>query len=172
MKTLPDGTKKRVLLDAGENPRDGLTVWYYLREDAKPDAFEVCFLDGAGTEIRSFSPKPAPPGKAEDRDDFPPESVGASAPGRVVVVQGGIQVGGNIVPSAGKRLLWGRKRNARMPAWSITARSQVCIRPGEESSLPVKTVASGQDAWNCICHIDFAPAPKNDALSVFDSTRY
>lgn len=58
VKTLPDDTLERHLLDAGTNPRDGVTVWYHLREAAPTDAFEISFLDSDGAEIRTFSPKP------------------------------------------------------------------------------------------------------------------
>ena len=76
MKTLPDGTRKRVYLDAGENPRDGVTVWYHLREDAPPDALELSFLDPDGRPVRAFSPKPAPTEGAADAEDAASESLG------------------------------------------------------------------------------------------------
>ena len=82
MKTLADGTQKRVYLDAGENPRDGVTIWYRLREDAPRDALELSFLDPEGNEVRSFSPEPAPP-------ESPPDGEGAAegSTGRLEVKQ-------------------------------------------------------------------------------------
>jgi hypothetical protein len=60
----------RTFLDAGENPRDGALIRYYLREDS-PGAVSLTILGSDGTVVRTFSsasdgPKsgPAPPTKA------------------------------------------------------------------------------------------------------------
>ena len=56
---LPDGTLERRLLDAGTNPRDGVTVRYHLREEAAAadGGLEIGFFDGQGNEVRSFTTK-------------------------------------------------------------------------------------------------------------------
>lgn len=55
--TLPDDSVKRHMLNAGTNPKDGITVRYHLREDAPTDAFELSFLNDKGEEVRKFVPK-------------------------------------------------------------------------------------------------------------------
>ncbi|HEV7213498.1 MAG TPA: glycosyl hydrolase, partial [Chloroflexota bacterium] len=48
------GEQVELLVDAGENPKDGVVVSYLLREP--PDQpITLAFLDGAGKELRSFS---------------------------------------------------------------------------------------------------------------------
>ena len=52
--TTPDGETKVAFLDAGENPPNGVAVFYRLSEKpAKP--ITLTFLDAAGREIRSFT---------------------------------------------------------------------------------------------------------------------
>jgi hypothetical protein len=54
VRELPNGDKLSVYLDAGQNPRDGVYVSYFLRE--KPEGeVKLTFLDAAGNEIKSFS---------------------------------------------------------------------------------------------------------------------
>jgi hypothetical protein len=53
----PDGEKQRVLLDAGQNPPDGV-ILHYLLKDEPSDAITLTILDGAGNEVNSFSSKP------------------------------------------------------------------------------------------------------------------
>ncbi len=51
-----DGELENRYLDAGENPPDGVVVYYYLAQ--KPEAaITLTFLDAAGNEIKSFSSK-------------------------------------------------------------------------------------------------------------------
>jgi photosystem II stability/assembly factor-like uncharacterized protein len=55
----PTGEKQERLLDAGENPPNGVIVHYWLREAPAGDV-TLAFLDGEGREIRSFTSRAAP----------------------------------------------------------------------------------------------------------------
>jgi hypothetical protein len=54
----PTGEKAEKLLDAGENPPNGVIVHYWLK-DAPTGALTLSFLDTDGHEIRSFTSRPA-----------------------------------------------------------------------------------------------------------------
>ncbi|HEX5166607.1 MAG TPA: glycosyl hydrolase [Thermomicrobiales bacterium] len=62
----PDGTSETHLLDAGENPPDGLVLQYYLREKPK-EPITLTIRDADGNEVRTFSSKAekTPPAGAE-----------------------------------------------------------------------------------------------------------
>ena len=62
----PDGTTETHLLDAGENPPDGLAIQYYLREKPK-EPITLTVRDVDGNEVRTFSSKAekAPPTGAD-----------------------------------------------------------------------------------------------------------
>ena len=64
---LPSGEKRERLLDAGENPPDGVIVHYALK--AKPEGdVTLRFLDAAGTLIKEFSSKEEPkPAEGEEK---------------------------------------------------------------------------------------------------------
>jgi hypothetical protein len=52
----PSGETKRVFLDAGQNPPDGVIVRYHLKN--KPEGeVKLTFLDAKGNEIKTFSSK-------------------------------------------------------------------------------------------------------------------
>ena len=53
-KVTPDGRTSRLMLDAGENPPEGVGVVFYLPEDLTEDV-SLTFLDSSGGEIRTFS---------------------------------------------------------------------------------------------------------------------
>ena len=53
-KVTPDGRTSRLMLDAGENPPEGVGVVFYLPEDLTEDV-SITFLDSSGGEIRTFS---------------------------------------------------------------------------------------------------------------------
>ena len=54
VETTPDGEKKRILLDMGENPPSGVIITYRLEEaPAKP--LSLIFKDSKGQEVRSFT---------------------------------------------------------------------------------------------------------------------
>ncbi|CAN5499369.1 hypothetical protein BH23CHL2_BH23CHL2_27370 [soil metagenome] len=55
----PDGEKKQVLLDAGQNPPAGV-IFHYLLKDVPGDEDEIklTVFDGDGNEINSYSSKP------------------------------------------------------------------------------------------------------------------
>jgi len=55
--TRPNGEKSQKLLDAGQNPPDGVVVFYHLREKPTDDVTLV-FLDRDGKEIKTFRSKP------------------------------------------------------------------------------------------------------------------
>ncbi|HZU12482.1 MAG TPA: glycosyl hydrolase [Chloroflexota bacterium] len=55
----PDGTTEERLLDAGQNPPNGVIVSYYLPEEPKGEA-TLTFLDEAGNELRRFTSKAKP----------------------------------------------------------------------------------------------------------------
>ncbi|HEX5164361.1 MAG TPA: glycosyl hydrolase, partial [Thermomicrobiales bacterium] len=51
------GNKRRRFLDAGQNPDDGVAIYYWLAD--KPGSqIELAILDSAGNEVRSFKSKP------------------------------------------------------------------------------------------------------------------
>ncbi len=52
----PDGEKKQVLLDAGQNPPNGV-IFHYLLKDASEDEVKLTILDSAGNEVNSYSSK-------------------------------------------------------------------------------------------------------------------
>ncbi|CAN5357087.1 hypothetical protein BH23CHL1_BH23CHL1_14640 [soil metagenome] len=52
----PNGEAKRVFLDAGQNPPDGVVVRYHLKS-APTDEVTLTFLDADGNEIKAFSSK-------------------------------------------------------------------------------------------------------------------
>ncbi|MGH2443017.1 MAG: glycosyl hydrolase, partial [Chloroflexota bacterium] len=59
----PDGSIRKIPLDAGLNPDSGVCVSYFLEEPA-PDRVTLRFLTGSGDEMRSFDSRPgavAPP---------------------------------------------------------------------------------------------------------------
>jgi len=51
---MPAGEKKEKLLDAGENPPNGVIVHYWLKDAPKGDV-TLTFLDADGRELRTFS---------------------------------------------------------------------------------------------------------------------
>ncbi|MBW3537151.1 MAG: glycosyl hydrolase [Actinobacteria bacterium] len=55
----PYGETEATMLDAGTNPRDGVSIWYWLRDEAPVDGISLSILDAAGSELWSFSPDPA-----------------------------------------------------------------------------------------------------------------
>lgn len=71
-KKLPNGETKRVYLNAGQNPPNGVAISYYLRDKPK-DTITLTILDEAGKEIRTFSSKPA----KDEGADQPPIGEGA-----------------------------------------------------------------------------------------------
>ena len=66
--TRPNGEKAQALLDAGENPPDGVVISYCLPE--KPEGeVTLAFLDADGAEIKTFRSAPAgdaPPATPKD----------------------------------------------------------------------------------------------------------
>ncbi len=82
-KKKPNGELEEVLVDAGENPPDGVIVRYFLKE--KPtEPITLTFLDEGGNEIRSIKSKveeaTKPAGgekkKDEDKEPFVPAEAG------------------------------------------------------------------------------------------------
>src|SRR5262249_21941957 len=58
-KDKPNGEKAKVFLDAGQNPPDGVLVYYYLKQ--KPEGeITLAFLDAKGNEIKRFSSEERP----------------------------------------------------------------------------------------------------------------
>ncbi|MCH8205433.1 MAG: exo-alpha-sialidase, partial [Chloroflexi bacterium] len=53
---MPDGTTRRVWLDAGQNPADGVVMSYYLRAEPEGEV-TLRVVDSAGREAASFSSK-------------------------------------------------------------------------------------------------------------------
>ena len=69
----PTGEKVDRLLDAGQNPPDGVIITYYLREQPE-DELKLILLDAANREIESFSstevaPDPRKEAEAERKDE-------------------------------------------------------------------------------------------------------
>ena len=70
----PNGVTIDRYLDAGQNPPDGVIVTYHL--PAVPqDGLTLRFRDAAGKEIKSFTAKPAEPGK-DDKGPWAPTEAG------------------------------------------------------------------------------------------------
>ncbi len=64
----PNGQTEEVLINAGENPPDGVIVRYYLNE--KPtEPITLTFLDASGQEIRSIKSKVEAAKAAEEKPD-------------------------------------------------------------------------------------------------------
>ena len=63
-KKTPEGERRRVLLDAGENPPDGVVVCYYLHEAREEGT--LAFFDSQGRLVKSFEPR-----SGDDGDDEP-----------------------------------------------------------------------------------------------------
>jgi photosystem II stability/assembly factor-like uncharacterized protein len=77
-KVNPDGTARRMYLDAGQNPPSGALVTYYLPE--KPEGeVTLTFLDMDGKEIKKYSTK-KPPKKDEEEEVEPQLAEGMEAP--------------------------------------------------------------------------------------------
>ncbi len=68
----PTGEKQERLLDAGENPPNGVIIHYWLK-NAPEGEVTLAFLDDDGREIRSFTSRP--------RDGAPASSSAQVAPG-------------------------------------------------------------------------------------------
>jgi photosystem II stability/assembly factor-like uncharacterized protein len=66
----PDGEAARVFLEAGENPPDGVSVSYFLREQPAGEV-RLNFLDSAGGVIRSFTSKPITGGQQPVEEEPP-----------------------------------------------------------------------------------------------------
>jgi len=64
-KELPTNQKKERLLYAGENPPDGVVIYYWLKDKAEGDLM-LMFTDESGQLIREFTSK-----KEEERKDDP-----------------------------------------------------------------------------------------------------
>jgi len=74
----PDGTSETHLLDAGENPPDGLAIQYYLKE--KPKApIKLTVRDADGNEVRSFSSKVEKEAPSADQPEGAEGAEGGSA---------------------------------------------------------------------------------------------
>jgi photosystem II stability/assembly factor-like uncharacterized protein len=77
----PTGEKKERLLDAGENPPNGVVVHYWLKEAPQGDLV-LAFLDADGRELRSFTSRrsaPAPEGAGAASTE--PAAGGGEEPG-------------------------------------------------------------------------------------------
>ena len=55
----PYGETENTTLDAGTNPRAGVSIWYWLRDDAPVDGISLSILDASGSDLWKFSPDPA-----------------------------------------------------------------------------------------------------------------
>ena len=55
----PYGETEAVMLDAGTNPRNGASIWYWLRDEVPVDDISLSILDSGGTEIWTFTPDEA-----------------------------------------------------------------------------------------------------------------
>ncbi len=68
MKKNADGESEAQYLDAGENPPDGVVVFYSLKD--KPEGeVKLTFLDAQGNEIKGFVSKPAEEAEAKKAAD-------------------------------------------------------------------------------------------------------
>ncbi len=84
----PTGEKKEQLLDAGENPPNGVLVRYWLRESPAADVI-LSFVDGDGREIRTFTSRranatstataPGRPAAGADDEPRPTKTAGANS---------------------------------------------------------------------------------------------
>ena len=106
-----DGSKENLFYDAGHNPPDGITVWFYLEEEAAPDQLKVTFHDSNGEQLVEFTPDPEPPPtpaeiEAEDAqsvDDLPVASEGEEGEGEEVAAE---TAEPSKAPAADKRKKW------------------------------------------------------------------
>jgi photosystem II stability/assembly factor-like uncharacterized protein len=84
---LPDGETKKRYLDAGENPSDGVIIYYLLPEETID--LTLTILDDQGNELRSFRPKP-PETKNDDEERFPPPETPEEPEGPFAPVKEGL----------------------------------------------------------------------------------
>ncbi|HEV8584664.1 MAG TPA: glycosyl hydrolase [Methylomirabilota bacterium] len=77
----PTGEKREMLLDAGDNPPNGVIVHYWL-ETAPAGELRLTFLDADGREIRSFTSRrePPPAGPAATGTSAEPAAGGGEEP--------------------------------------------------------------------------------------------
>jgi len=81
-KKKPDGETEEVLVNAGENPPDGVIVRYFLKE--KPTApITLTFLDARGNEIRTITSKKEEASKPAEGEKKKDEEKGPFAPAEV-----------------------------------------------------------------------------------------
>ncbi|HEY8293518.1 MAG TPA: glycosyl hydrolase, partial [Thermomicrobiales bacterium] len=78
-KKKPNGETEEVLVNAGENPPDGVIVRYFLKE--KPtEPISLTFLDASGNEIRTIKNKKEEAAKPADGEKKKEEEKGPFAP--------------------------------------------------------------------------------------------
>ncbi|MGI8914596.1 MAG: VPS10 domain-containing protein [Chloroflexota bacterium] len=73
----PRGKQVEVLVDAGENPKDGIIVSYLLRA-APQQPVELKFLDRAGAEVRTFSSAESAEPPKPDAESLPTAKPGVN----------------------------------------------------------------------------------------------
>jgi len=85
VESSPQGSLRRVLLDAGYNPPDGVVVRYQLPQDVDPEQLQLAIFDQGGNEVRRYrGRKPAKLGQdqptiTDEIDDLQPRELEAGA---------------------------------------------------------------------------------------------
>ena len=88
-KELPSNEKKERLLDAGENPPDGVVVYYWLKEKPQGE-ITLTFSDSSGKVVHEFSSKKEPERvddprvEKKDEEDTEPHPTKEAGPNRFV----------------------------------------------------------------------------------------
>ncbi|MCZ6678205.1 MAG: glycosyl hydrolase [Candidatus Poribacteria bacterium] len=75
MEKSPDGERQRRYLDAGENPPQGVII-YYLLKNAPTEPVTLTFLDATGAEIKTFTSKTEDSDSEDKADRYIPAASG------------------------------------------------------------------------------------------------
>ena len=78
-KEQKDGTTRRVFLDSGTNPPDGVGVDYWLKGDQSEGDVKLSFTDADGAPVNSYTTKTKDEKKNEDDSDHKEQWITASA---------------------------------------------------------------------------------------------
>jgi photosystem II stability/assembly factor-like uncharacterized protein len=125
----PSGAKLERMVDAGQNPPEGVIVQYWLHD--QPESLKLAILDAAGNEVRSFSSKRDTEARraAEDRPETPSQEEVQQVTGEEEVAEeADLDQGPLWVPNAAgmNRFVWDYRyeRPTRLSKMSRSAREE------------------------------------------------
>ena len=74
-----DGTTRRVFLDSGTNPPDGVVVDYWIKSEQLDGEIKLSFTDAAGVPVNSYTTAPKAKKKNEDDSEHKAPTITAAA---------------------------------------------------------------------------------------------